>query len=36
MSADGIEMNVPNEFFEIAVLLADDRFVTVLEKVTGA
>lgn len=32
----GVEMNVPDELEEVAVLLANDRFVTVLEKMTDA
>jgi len=32
----GIEMNVPDKFEEVSVLLANDRFVTVLEKMADA
>jgi hypothetical protein len=32
----GVEMNVPDELEEIAFLLANDRFVTVLKKMADA
>jgi hypothetical protein len=32
----GVEMNVPDELEEVAVFLANDRFVTILKKMADA
>ncbi len=36
MCTDRVEMDIPDEFFEVNLFLTDDRLVAVLEQVAGA